>query len=425
MVNNTAYLEFDFKENGGVSLLRSYEEVESFANTEAQFWGWLTSNQTYHLPYNIEQHLTHKFSSMISDLNSTLSKRNAYASEEDFKRAITEKLNTYFIEQKIPTSFSALGEFINEQRKIDSLRIKAGLTVYLNIFREINKNPSDYIFFQGANLISSFQLGINPNTSSIESMLSKTQSQCSKSISNMDLEAKSIWIKNSEKIDLFIKDGGKKIEEIKKSQEQYYSRIIPDSDAAIASLKNTETTFKEKMKLQAPVKYWSDKMKKHRKYSIAYGTISLIIAIAGIGLLNYTLSKISSGTYEISQNIINISTGTKEIKGAGNPIIDNIHFVYYPLFISSLLIILSLYFWILRLSVRLTLSEHHLSIDAHERSIMVTTYLALSNEGLLDEKDRSLVLTPLFRPSPDGFVKEDSSPDIMLSAVLSKYLSRQ
>ncbi len=42
---------------------------------------------------------------------------------------------------------------------------------------------------------------------------------------------------------------------------------------------------------------------------------------------------------------------------------------------------------------------------------MITTYLALINEGgAATDKERALVLAPLFRPTEDGLVKDDGAP---------------
>jgi hypothetical protein len=73
--------------------------------------------------------------------------------------------------------------------------------------------------------------------------------------------------------------------------------------------------------------------------------------------------------------------------------------------------------------IRLWLSAHHLVIDAQERVVMIETYLALIKEGQLDEKERALVLTPLFRSSSDGIVKDEGAPDLSAAAFFSRFLA--
>lgn len=80
----------------------------------------------------------------------------------------------------------------------------------------------------------------------------------------------------------------------------------------------------------------------------------------------------------------------------------------------------TLIFWVGRLLTRLFLSEHHLRIDAGERVVMMKTYLAFTAKGKMTEKQISLLLAPLFRPTADGIVKDDAAPEFSLAAFLSK-----
>jgi hypothetical protein len=70
------------------------------------------------------------------------------------------------------------------------------------------------------------------------------------------------------------------------------------------------------------------------------------------------------------------------------------------------------------------MSEHHLAIDSEERAVMAKTYLALTKDKAADEKDRSIILTSLFRPTADGIVKDDAAPELSPGALISKVLSK-
>ena len=90
------------------------------------------------------------------------------------------------------------------------------------------------------------------------------------------------------------------------------------------------------------------------------------------------------------------------------------------LFVGLGLVATTFFIWIMRILVRLYLSELHLGIDARERETMLLTYLALTNEGKVEPTDRALVLAPLFRPTADGVVKDDGAPEFGMAAQLSK-----
>ena len=79
--------------------------------------------------------------------------------------------------------------------------------------------------------------------------------------------------------------------------------------------------------------------------------------------------------------------------------------------LGSFILLATLCFWLLRLLVRVFLSNMHLENDAAERVTMVKTYLALLRKGRLPQAtDISVVLAALFRPSGDGIVKDEGVP---------------
>lgn len=69
------------------------------------------------------------------------------------------------------------------------------------------------------------------------------------------------------------------------------------------------------------------------------------------------------------------------------------------------------------------MSEHHLAIDAEERATMVLTYLALMERGAAEDKDRALILAPLFRLTSNGIVKDDAAPEFSPAGIASKLLT--
>jgi hypothetical protein len=85
----------------------------------------------------------------------------------------------------------------------------------------------------------------------------------------------------------------------------------------------------------------------------------------------------------------------------------------------------SIAFWIGRVLLRIYLSNQHLATDAEERMTMVMTFLAMARKKVLADTDRPLILAPLFRPGSDGIVKDDTSPDTALAALLGNLVKGQ
>ena len=153
-------------------------------------------------------------------------------------------------------------------------------------------------------------------------------------------------------------------------------------------LVNIENTYDKKLALQSSVKYWEDKGEQHKRLSIIFACMSVIVAVI-VSVLFFV---------EI-----------KNVVGVEQKILD------LPVWKVSLVILTAVIgVWVLRILVRILLSHVHLTADATERRTMLMTYLALLREGhgpVDDQKE--LILQTLFRPSSTGIVKDDGMPSVM------------
>lgn len=195
---------------------------------------------------------------------------------------------------------------------------------------------------------------------------------------------------------------------LRRWKSRHFDRKMKDLEAEkkisfdeIAAVRNT---YEEMMKLKAPVDYWTDKAKTHRTESTRYRQL----------LLDYGW-KVASG---VLGGLLLLSIASFLFAQADKPA------TAYLLLVTIGVVITTMAFWAARIVVRLYMSEHHLAINADERATMAMTYLALIERGAVEEKDRALILAPLFRPSSDGIVKDDAAPDLSPASLLSKMLSK-
>jgi hypothetical protein len=155
------------------------------------------------------------------------------------------------------------------------------------------------------------------------------------------------------------------------------------------------------MELQGPVEYWKlrasqNQMSSHRalKILVPFGIVSIVTL--------YFLYDKAAGHLP--------ATGTD--------------IPYAALFKATAFAILmtTIAFWISRILLRMYLSGHHLANDAEERRTMIMTFLALAKNKSVEEADRKLILTALFRPGSDGIVKDDAAPEVgtLLGALVRK-----
>lgn len=172
---------------------------------------------------------------------------------------------------------------------------------------------------------------------------------------------------------------------------------------AIASINQTHDAYTKMMALAAPVAYWKEKADSHKK---SEGRLLYI----NIGYFVLAMITLFFVVRETSKYILSLP---KDVDRAA----------VYVIVSGGLIAFTTMMFWIGRLIVKFYLSEHHLRIDAEERSTMTKTYLAMTHEGSATEAERAIVLSAIFRPTPDGIVKEDGPVDLSVGGVFSKFLA--
>lgn len=168
---------------------------------------------------------------------------------------------------------------------------------------------------------------------------------------------------------------------------------------AINEIRAVQQTFEEAMHLQAPVKYWQDKADKH-------------------GVAEDVALKRLCWFFPISTILLGLAFWT-----AGSFLLtaaNDKHPALYIVVSGGLVIVSTLGLWVGRILTKLYLSEHHLRNDAEERAVMTTTYLALTREDKAGDTDRQIILSALFRSTPDGIVKDDGPGDLNIAALLSR-----
>ena len=168
---------------------------------------------------------------------------------------------------------------------------------------------------------------------------------------------------------------------IEAKSTQMVSKLGADANEINSKLIETEDRFRKQMELQAPVEYWNEKSKSHGRWEIGFSLLS--------------------GAYFIVAA-----------------------FALYGAASGALLGITTLIFWIGRLVIKLWLSEHHLRIDSNERAVMTKTYLAMTENDSASNEDRAIVLSAIFRPTPDGVVKEEGPNDFGVNAQLARLITR-
>lgn len=233
---------------------------------------------------------------------------------------------------------------------------------------------------------------------------------------------------------LILKNNLESIEKESQSAEDKkieFNEILEKAKTAQQDYLNAKNAAIEDSKLKDSVKYWEEKQEKHEKQfdkykSIAIGLIFGLVCVLSLILFlhNYQLDNKKIEIKQTAQSIKNednnlvkekqIIKSESESKAIIEKQDDNNlkDFDYSKLAWYALMIFASSSaFWIIRITVKIALSNLHLSEDAHERVVMIQTYLAFVKEGELKDgnEDKKLILSSLFRPSSIGIIQDESS----------------
>lgn len=230
------------------------------------------------------------------------------------------------------------------------------------------------------------------------------------------IEAIKTKLSNNENELLIVKNKLEKIEEenqIIEEKKEQFNEIFEKAE----SLDNKIKAVEDKAKLNASVSYWKAKQKSHKtKFwwfgGGAIGLIAILVFILFIAL-NYHEEQTNINNQVKITNDINTTSKVEEINENNNKSKEESSFLdfdYSKLAWYILMIFASSSaFWIIRITVKIALSNLHLSEDANERVVMIQTYLSFVNEGQINENDKNLILSSLFRPSNIGIINDESS----------------
>jgi hypothetical protein len=190
----------------------------------------------------------------------------------------------------------------------------------------------------------------------------------------------------------------KNIDALKADKEKLFSDWFENTkdeqwqkwfDPAVKKVAELEETYKEKLKLEEPAKYWSDRAGKLK----CQGWLSLGILVGLVVVICLFLASILWNPPEIFKESIFSEDKSIAIK-----------------WILIYVTLLSFLAYAIRALSKVMFSSFHLARDCEERHTLTYFYLSLLKDSKVDEKDRQLIIQSLFSRADTGLLKDDSSP---------------
>ncbi|HPO12293.1 MAG TPA: DUF6161 domain-containing protein [Candidatus Hydrogenedentes bacterium] len=190
-----------------------------------------------------------------------------------------------------------------------------------------------------------------------------------------------------------IDDGNKRFDQQLKQQSDQFNDFLRSNNQ---SFEDQKKYFAESLALQAPVTYWQNRGKTHKHLSWLFGGLWFLAIVLSSGLVFLEIYSLYS--------------------------IPNDHPTLYSEPIIALIATATIGIFVLRTLGKLMLSNVHLMNSSQEKATMTNTYLALLQEGkAFTDKDRSLVLEALFRPTMTGLIQGEELPTSSTDALLKLF----
>lgn len=385
--------KLDLGKNGGGTLAPySGQELLDWAKKEVQFWSWLQSAPGH----------SHKSGMDNAYGNLTVAQQAAqrYVEGHDLVNNLNDaqaRIRSVFMDQGLPHSSTVVAKEVEKLRGESPERAVAYLFAHM-------PNPSGYRFESSngaawhAYILGLFAVhgglpGIdrsNAQRAALDEVLAEGRSLLAERRTQYDVLHADLQLAIAEGREQAASQGTQFTAFMDKSNGEHTAEI----DGHKAEMLALRKAFREEMSLRGPVEYWSNRESNHKKRAmIVGGVFAALLVLVGVAIW-------LTGSWAVATSVAPKTNppDTWRLAVVG--------------FVAAIGV------WMLRLVVRMFLSDQHLATDAAERVTMVKTYLALiESDKLPKDEDRKLILQALFRPGSDGIVKDEGLPNPVLDAI--------
>lgn len=403
--------------NNKVTILLNYDELLTELNKQQKFWARKDRRHNFEdgFSYELEKLIT-KFGEVFSNIdvnvlssNYTLANyfynninfRNDFISFSISNGEVLINLNLFTHDESFMSSFSEAYVYCLFNNEKDTL--KEVISLYSNNTR-INNYTSEYrntpkykalILYlsletknvKRVNIPSKLTEDIDNINSDIQ-LIQDDVSKSKEDLSNFNIQYRQelkTWV---EEKNLWFKEKEDEIEEIK---QRYLTRID-----------ELENLYAEKLKLEEPSQYWSEKANEYKSSFHRYLGGTVVISIALLIISSCLVQKL----YESVTEMEKINS-------------------FLPISFVTVAII-SFLVYILRTCIKLMMSSKHLETEYKQKSMFTYFYLSLLSDKQTSKEitatEKSLIYNNLFANPDTGLIKagQDNSELSSLLSLLAK-----
>ena len=383
----------------------SLEELEDILEINYNIWNNLKKNEDNINYIEVYQNLKDKISNFFAYFNSVndigdITDENLYGSIYNYisdSSQYLENKRKYIINIEAPINkdknFIKIIEFYKyyQEQKFDN--ILSATISYIDIYRNPEKtgiflNYSYKYYFYPAFYYLKEQFNIEFSNTKMDDEINILKTELStmeETIPKRKNEVLNYMKSTSDKFDIWKNDFKENINDWRDEIDEWKEKMEK-------KLTILENTYKEKLKLEAPEDLWNEKAE---NYGCAYKLWGFFVILLSTAIV-YFVNKIITEFY----------FNTKI-----NSISDNDILNYFPktfLFVG----ILSLALYVLRVFVKITLSNKHLQLECEQKAALTRFYQALVYKGQnINENERLIIFNTLFSKTESGLIKLSDTPN--------------
>lgn len=400
-----------------ISFESSLEELENILEVNYNIWKNLKKNEDNINYIEVYQNLKNKISNFFAYFNSVndigdISDETLYSSIYNYisdSSQYLENKRKYIINIEAPINkdknFIKIIEFYKyyQEQKFDNISL--AIQHYIIIFRNPERagnflnNTNLYCYYPAFHYLKEkFNIEFSNTKMDDEINILKTElSTMEKTIPKRKNEVLNYMKSISDEFDIWKNDFKENINDWRDEIDEWKEKMEK-------KLTILENTYREKLKLEEPEKLWNEKAKNYGKAYKLWGVFVIFLS----GAIVYFVNKIITEFYFNSRL---------------NSISDNDVLNYFPktfLFVG----ILSLALYVLRVFIKITLSNKHLQLEYEQKAALTRFYQALVYEGQnINENERLIMFNTLFSKTESGLIKLSDTPneiENMIFSILSK-----
>ena len=383
----------------------SLEELEDILEINYNIWNNLKKNEDNINYIEVYQNLKDKISNFFAYFNSVndigdITDENLYGSIYNYisdSSQYLENKRKYIINIEAPINkdknFIKIIEFYKyyQEQKFDN--ILSATISYIDIYRNPEKtgiflNYSYKYYFYPAFYYLKEQFNIEFSNTKIDDEINILKTELSimeETIPKRKNEVLNYMKSTSDEFDIWKND-------FKENINVWRNKVDNWKEKMEEKLTILENTYREKLKLEEPEKLWNEKAKNYGKAYKLWGFFVILLS----GAIVYFINKIITEFY-FNSRLDSIS--------------DNDVLNYFPktfLFVG----ILSLALYVLRVFVKITLSNKHLQLECEQKAVLTRFYQALVYEGQnINENERLIIFNTLFSKTESGLIKLSDTPN--------------